>query len=57
MLQFLLERGDNRTKHYRKMNRRQRASLGSMRRKYDTVRRRDDVGRRKGGTEERKARR
>jgi hypothetical protein len=57
MLQFWLERGDNRTKHYRKMNRRQRASLGSMRRKYDTVRRRDDVGRRKGGTEERKARR
>jgi hypothetical protein len=35
ILLFQLERGDDRIKHYRKMKRRQRARLGSMRRKRD----------------------
>jgi hypothetical protein len=57
MLQLRLERGDDKIKHYRKMNWRQRAHLGSMGRKRDMVRRRDDVGRRRGGTEKDKGRR
>jgi hypothetical protein len=57
MLQFQLERGDDRTECCRKMKRRQRARLDSMRRKHDTVRRRDDVDRRRGDTEEGKGRR
>jgi hypothetical protein len=37
MLQFQLERGGDRTKHYQKMKRRQRAHLGSMGSKHDMV--------------------
>jgi hypothetical protein len=44
-------------KHCRKMKRKQRACLGSMRRKRDMVRRRDDVDRRRDGSEEGKERR
>jgi hypothetical protein len=44
-------------KCYRKMKRRQRGRLGSIKRKCDTVRRRDDVGQRKCGTGEVKDRR
>jgi hypothetical protein len=39
------------------MKQRQRACLGFMERKHDTARRCDDVGRRRGGTEEGKRRR
>jgi hypothetical protein len=56
MLQFRLDRRGNGTKRCRKMNRRQRARLGSMGRKRDMVRRRDDVNWRRGGTEEGKER-
>jgi hypothetical protein len=52
MFQFWLERGGDRTKHCRNMNQRQRARLGSMGRKRDMVRQRDDVSQRRGGTEE-----
>jgi hypothetical protein len=41
----------------RKMNRRQRAHLGSMGRKRDMMRQCDDVGRRRGRSEEGKGRR
>jgi hypothetical protein len=44
-------------KHCRKMNQMQRARLGYMGRKRDTVRRHGDDGRRRGGTEEGKGRR
>jgi hypothetical protein len=57
MLQFQFERGGDGTKRYWKMKWRQRAHLGSMGRKCDTVRWHDDVGRRRGGTEEEKGRR
>jgi hypothetical protein len=57
MLQFLLERGSDMTKHYRNIKQRHRAHLGSMGRKRDTERRRDDVNRRRGGTREGKWRR
>jgi hypothetical protein len=49
MLQFPFERGDDGTKCYQKMKQRQRAYLGSMERKRDSTRRRDDVGQRRGG--------
>jgi hypothetical protein len=52
MLQFRLEGGGDGTEHCRKMKRRHRTYLGSMGRKRDTVRRRDDIGQRRGGTEE-----
>jgi hypothetical protein len=52
MLQFRLERGGDRTKHYRKMKRRQRAHLGSIGRKRDRTRQRGDVDQRRGGTVE-----
>jgi hypothetical protein len=48
MLQFQLERGGHGMKHYRKMQRRQRAYLGSMERKHDMTRRNVDVSRRRG---------
>jgi hypothetical protein len=54
MLQFRLEREGDGTKCCRKMKRSQRAHLGSMGRRHDPVERRDDVGRRRGGTEEEK---
>jgi hypothetical protein len=57
MLQFRLERRGDGEKYYRKMKRRQQSHLVSMERKRDTVRRRDDVGRSRGGTEEGKVRR
>jgi hypothetical protein len=57
MLQFRLERGGDRTKRCWKMNRRQRARLGSIGRKCDTMRWCDDVDRSRDGTEERKGRR
>jgi hypothetical protein len=56
MLQFQLERGRDGTKHSQNMNQRQRARLDSMGRKHDTVQRRDDIGRKRGNTEERKGR-
>jgi hypothetical protein len=56
MLQFQLERGGDGKRRCWKMKRRQRARLGSMKRKCDTVRWRDDVGRRRGDTEEGKGR-
>jgi hypothetical protein len=40
-----------------KMKWRQRAHLGSMERKYDTVQQHDDVDQKKGGTSEEKGRR
>jgi hypothetical protein len=40
-----------------KMKRMQQSRLGSMERKHDIARRRDDVGRRGGGTEKGKGRR
>jgi hypothetical protein len=52
MLWFHLERGGDRTKHYRKMKWKQQARLGSMERKCDMVRRCGDIGRRRGGTGE-----
>jgi hypothetical protein len=57
MLQFLLEGGSGGIKHCQKIKRRQRAHLGKMGWKCDTVRRRDDVSRRRGDTEEGKGRR
>jgi hypothetical protein len=57
MLQFQLERGDDETNYCRNMKRSQRAHLGSMKKKCDMVRWRDDVGRRRGGTREGKERR
>jgi hypothetical protein len=57
MLQFRLERGGNRTKRCRKMKWRQRARLNSMGRKCDLTRQRDNAGRRRDGTRERKERR
>jgi hypothetical protein len=57
MLWFQLERGGDGLKRYQKMKRRQRARLGSMRRKHDTARRHDDVGQRRGGAGEGKRRR
>jgi hypothetical protein len=59
MLQFLFEKRGDVMKHCQKMKCRQRARLNSMGRKCDTVRRRDDIGRRRGGigeTKERKRR-
>jgi hypothetical protein len=44
MVQFRLKRGGDEMKHCRKMKRRQRAHLGSMGRKRDTVRQCGDVG-------------
>jgi hypothetical protein len=49
---FRLERGDDGTKHYRKMKRRQRACLGSMARKCDMARPCNDVGQSRGSTRE-----
>jgi hypothetical protein len=57
MLQFWLERGGDMTKRCRKMKWRQRARLGSIRIKRDTTQQCDDVGRRRGGTEEGKGKR
>jgi hypothetical protein len=57
MLRFRLERGGDGSKRCQKMKRRQRAHLGSMRRKRDKARRHDDVGRMRGGTGEGKGRR
>jgi hypothetical protein len=53
MLQFRIEKGGYGTKCYRKMNRRQRAHLGSMRMKCDTARwRRLEERRHRGGKRE-----
>jgi hypothetical protein len=50
MFRFRLERGDDGTKRCQKMKRRQRAHLGSMGRKRDTVwRRRPEERRHRGG--------
>jgi hypothetical protein len=57
MLQFRLERRGDGEKYYRKMKQRQQSHLVSMERKCDTMRRRDDVGRSRGGIEEGKVRR
>jgi hypothetical protein len=57
MLQFWFERGGDMTKHSWKIKRRQRARLGSMGRKCDTVRSCDDVGRSRCSTKEGKGRR
>jgi hypothetical protein len=57
MLRFQLERGGDGTKCCQKMKRMQRARLGSMGRKRDTVQRNDDVGRMRGTTGEGKGRR
>jgi hypothetical protein len=52
MFQFWLSRGGDRTKSCQKMKRRQRAHLGSMRRKRDTMRWHGDIDRRRGDTGE-----
>jgi hypothetical protein len=57
MLQFWLERGDDETKRWQKMKRRQRTHLGSIVRKRDTAWQRDNVARRRGDTEVGKERR
>jgi hypothetical protein len=57
MLQFQLEMGGDGMKHCQKMKRRQRARLGSMGRKRDTVWERDDISRRRGGIGKGKRRR
>jgi hypothetical protein len=57
MLQFRLERGGNRTKHYWKMKWWQQAHLGSMGKKRDPVLRRNDISQRRGGIGEEKGRR
>jgi hypothetical protein len=56
MLQFRLKRGASGTKHCWKMKRRQRARLGSMERKCDTIRWCHDVDQRRGGIGEVKGR-
>jgi hypothetical protein len=50
MLQFRLEIECNGIKRCRKMKRRQRSYLGSMRRKCDMTRQHDDVNQRRGDT-------
>jgi hypothetical protein len=57
MLQFRLERGGDGTKCCRKMQQRQRAHLGSMRKYRDTAQLCDDVDRRRDNTREGKKRR
>jgi hypothetical protein len=57
MLRFRLVRGGNEMNHPQKKKRRQRARLGSMGRKRDTVRWCGDVSRRRGGAGEGKGRR
>jgi hypothetical protein len=54
MLRFRLERGGDKTKHCRKMKRRQQARLSSMERKRDTAQRCANVGQRRDGTGERR---
>jgi hypothetical protein len=56
ILQFQLKRGGDGTKRCRRMKQRQRTHLDLIGRKRDTVRRRDDIDRRKGGTGEGKGR-
>jgi hypothetical protein len=53
-LMLRLDRGGDGMKRCRKMKRRQQARLGSMGRKLDMTRRCGDIGRRRGGTKERK---
>jgi hypothetical protein len=57
MLRFLFKREGDGMKHYRNMKRRHRARLGSMGRKSNMVRWRDDAGQWRGGTREEKGRR
>jgi hypothetical protein len=57
MFQFQCGRGDDGTKRRWKIKRRQQGRLGSMERKCDTARQRDNVGRRISGIEEGKERR
>jgi hypothetical protein len=57
ILQFQIERGGDETKRCQNMNRRQRVYFGSMGRKRDTVRWRNDIGQRRGDIEEGKGRR
>jgi hypothetical protein len=57
MLRFWLESGGDGMKHLRKMKRRQWAHIAFTRSKRDTVRWRDNVGRRRGSIEEGKCRR
>jgi hypothetical protein len=54
MFWFRLERGGDDMKYYRKIKQMQRACLDSIGSKRDTVRWHGDVGRRRGGTEEKK---
>jgi hypothetical protein len=56
MLQFQFESGGDRTKRCWKIKCKQRARVGSMGRKRDTMRWRGDIGRKRGGTEEGKGR-
>jgi hypothetical protein len=44
MIRFQLKRGGVMMKHYRKIKQRQRAHLGSMRRKCDMTQQHGDVG-------------
>jgi hypothetical protein len=57
MLQFRLERGGDGIKRCQKMKWKQRARFDSMGRKRDLAQWRDDFGRRRDGTEEKKGRR
>jgi hypothetical protein len=57
MILFQLERRDDGMKKCWKMKRRRRVCLGSMGWKRDMVWRRDNIGRRRGGTEKGKERR
>jgi hypothetical protein len=50
MLQFWLERRDDKTKRCQKIKRRQQAHLDSVGRKHNTTWRRENIGRRRGVT-------
>jgi hypothetical protein len=57
ILRFRFEKRDDGTKRCRKIKRRQRGHLNSMRRKYDTTQQRGDVSQRRCGIGEGKERR
>jgi hypothetical protein len=57
MLQFQLERESDGMKHYQKVKQKQRARLGSIKRKHDTTQRRGNINRRSDSTGEAKGRR
>jgi hypothetical protein len=52
MIQFWLDTGDDGIKHCRKMKRRHRVRLGFIEKKCDTIRRCDDLDRRRCSTYE-----